>query len=140
MLHLQVITKQDSEGHRLEPFEEALVEVPEEFVGPVVDLLGSRKGQMVDMNSSESGLTRVTYVMPTRYATFSKEAMRNLRPDSTVHFQLLLGASVPWLIICVLHFIIVRSHYECEWTSVESALACQIDNFLHVELTTACNL
>ena len=62
----QVITKRDKEGHRLEPFEEALVEVPEEFVGPVVDLLGSRKGQMVDMNASESGLTRVTYVMPTR--------------------------------------------------------------------------
>lgn len=63
---LQVITKKDSEGHTLEPFEEALVEVPEEFVGPVVDLLGSRKGQMADMSTSDQGLTRVTYVMPTR--------------------------------------------------------------------------
>lgn len=63
---LQVITKKDAEGHRLEPFEEALVEVPEEFVGPVVDLLGSRKGQMVDLNTSDQGLTRVTYVIPTR--------------------------------------------------------------------------
>ena len=62
----QVITKKDAEGHRLEPFEEALVEVPEEFVGPVVDLLGSRKGQMVDLNTSDQGLTRVTYVIPTR--------------------------------------------------------------------------
>ena len=44
------------------------MEVPEEFVGPVVDLLGSRKGQMVDMNTSDQGLTRVTYVMPTRSA------------------------------------------------------------------------
>ena len=44
------------------------MEVPEEFVGPVVDLLGSRKGQMVDMNTSDTGLTRVTYIMPTRLA------------------------------------------------------------------------
>jgi GTP-binding protein len=63
---VQVITKLDKEGHKLEPFEEALVEVPEEFVGPVVDLLGSRKGQMKDLNTAASGLTRITYIIPTR--------------------------------------------------------------------------
>lgn len=57
----------DKEGHKLEPFEEALVEVPEEFVGPVVDLLGSRKGQMSDLNTADTGLTRITYVIPTRH-------------------------------------------------------------------------
>lgn len=62
----KVITKLDKEGHKLEPFEEALVEVPEEFVGPVVDLLGSRKGQMKDLNTAASGLTRITYIIPTR--------------------------------------------------------------------------
>ena len=50
----------------LEPYEEAIVEVPEDFVGPVVDLLGSRKGQMVDMSTSGQGLSRVTYKIPTR--------------------------------------------------------------------------
>jgi GTP-binding protein len=62
----KVITKTDEEGHKLEPFEEALVEVPEEYVGPVVDLLGSRKGQMSDLHTADSGLTRITYVIPTR--------------------------------------------------------------------------
>ncbi len=75
---MQVITKKDAEGHRLEPFEEALVEVPEEYVGPIVDLLGSRKGQMVDMNTSEQGLTRVTYIMPTRSAL----RILSLHPDA----------------------------------------------------------
>lgn len=56
----------DQAGHKREPYEEAVVEVPEEHVGPVVDLLGSRKGQMVDMTTSEQGLTRVTYNIPTR--------------------------------------------------------------------------
>lgn len=56
---MQVITKQ-VDGHKYEPFEEAVVEVPEEHVGPVVDMLGQRKGQMVDMSGgADSGsLTR----------------------------------------------------------------------------------
>lgn len=68
-LHLQVITKRDDMDHRLEPFEEAIAEVPEEYVGAVVDLLGSRRGQMQDMTTSEQGLARVTYTIPTRSAS-----------------------------------------------------------------------
>ena len=37
------------DGHKYEPFEEAVIEVPEEHVGPVVDMLGQRKGQMMDL-------------------------------------------------------------------------------------------
>jgi predicted membrane GTPase involved in stress response len=39
------------DGHKHEPFEEATVDVPEEYVGSCVDLLGSRKGTMLDMNT-----------------------------------------------------------------------------------------
>lgn len=46
----QVITKIDpTTGGKMEPMEEAVVEVPEEHVGQVVDLMGQRKAQMVDM-------------------------------------------------------------------------------------------
>eukprot|EP00963_Diacronema_lutheri_P003864 scaffold287_cov337-Pavlova_lutheri.AAC.227 len=62
----QVIFK-ESNGKKLEPFEEATVEVPEEYVGSVVDMLGQRKGQMLDMQpSNDSGLSRIIYKMPTR--------------------------------------------------------------------------
>lgn len=55
---LQVITKQ-VEGHKYEPYEEAVIEVPAEHVGPVVDMLGQRKGQMLDLVAGETGgLTR----------------------------------------------------------------------------------
>lgn len=55
---VQVITKQ-IDGHKCEPYEEAVIEVPEEHVGPVVDMLGQRKGQMLDLVAGESGgLTR----------------------------------------------------------------------------------
>lgn len=55
---MQVITKQ-IDGHKCEPYEEAVIEVPEEHVGPVVDMLGQRKGQMLDLVAGETGgLTR----------------------------------------------------------------------------------
>jgi predicted membrane GTPase involved in stress response len=44
-----VITQRDENGKMLEPFDEATVDVPEEYVGACVDLLGSRKGAMMDM-------------------------------------------------------------------------------------------
>ena len=45
----KVIMKKGENGKKLEPFDEATVDVPEEHVGPCVDLLGSRKGVMQDM-------------------------------------------------------------------------------------------
>lgn len=56
---MQVITKQ-VDGHKLEPYEEAVIEVPEEHVGPVVDMLGQRKGQMLDLvaGTDTTSLTR----------------------------------------------------------------------------------
>jgi GTP-binding protein len=51
----------------LEPFEIATVEVPEEHMGPVVELLGKRRGQMFDMQGlGTEGTTLLKYKMPTR--------------------------------------------------------------------------
>lgn len=51
----------------LEPFEIAAVEVPEEYVGAVVELLGRRRGQMIDMEGLGSeGTTLLKYRIPTR--------------------------------------------------------------------------
>lgn len=51
----------------LEPYEIAIVEVPEEYMGAVVELLGKRRGVMVDMQASGvENTTVVKYKMPTR--------------------------------------------------------------------------
>lgn len=51
----------------LEPFEIASVEVPEEHMGPVVELLGKRRGQMFNMeNFGSEGTTILKYRIPTR--------------------------------------------------------------------------
>ncbi|QDZ18506.1 GTP-binding protein TypA [Chloropicon primus] len=61
-----VILKEEN-GEKLEPYEVAIVEAPEEFVGACVDLLGNRCGQMMDMTTSENmGTTTIKYRLPTR--------------------------------------------------------------------------
>ncbi|KAK9157252.1 hypothetical protein Scep_003826 [Stephania cephalantha] len=62
----KVINKRENDK-LLEPFEIATVEVPEEYMGPVVELLGKRRGQMFDMEGIGSeGTTLVKYKIPTR--------------------------------------------------------------------------
>ncbi|KAL3698888.1 hypothetical protein R1sor_012964 [Riccia sorocarpa] len=61
------VINQEVNGKKLEPFEDAIVEVPQEYVGAVVDLLGRRRGQMLDMQASGlENSTVVKYRMPTR--------------------------------------------------------------------------
>ncbi len=50
---------------REEPIEQAIVDVPEEFTGTVIDMLARRKGEMVDMKTSE-GHARIEFKVPTR--------------------------------------------------------------------------
>ncbi|MGB1287167.1 MAG: translational GTPase TypA [Aggregatilineales bacterium] len=55
----------DEDGRLLEPVEEVHVEVADEMVGPVLEMLGERQGQMQDM-ISENGTSTVKYIVPTR--------------------------------------------------------------------------
>ena len=53
-------------GQRLEPIEEAVVDVDEEFAGAVVEKIGARRGEMIDMRPSSGGKTRITFLVPSR--------------------------------------------------------------------------
>ncbi len=61
----QVVTKEEN-GKILEPIEEVMIEVPEEYVGAVSSELGRRKGDMKEMTPTTKGVTRIIYHMPTR--------------------------------------------------------------------------
>merc|ERR1711966_513976 len=61
-----VIYKEGEDGEKLEPFEEAVVSVGEEYTGSVVDLLSNRKGQMTSMEPSGDSQTMIKYRVPTR--------------------------------------------------------------------------
>lgn len=55
----KVIMKPGENGKKQEPFDEATVDVPEEHVGACVDMLGSRKGAMQDMTTTNVRSLRV---------------------------------------------------------------------------------
>ncbi|CAN8070606.1 unnamed protein product [Agarophyton chilense] len=70
-----VITKL-VDGVKHEPYEQFEVEVPEQYMGAVVDLLGRRKGEMVNMAGANSeNMASVTYMMPTRGLLGVKNAL-----------------------------------------------------------------
>jgi GTP-binding protein len=60
----QVIWK-ESQGKRLEPFEELTVDVDEKYMGKVIENLGSRKGILLEMHQ-DNGMARLKYKIPTR--------------------------------------------------------------------------
>jgi GTP-binding protein len=62
----EVITKTDESGAKVEPYEEAYVEVPEEYTGSCVELLSNRKGEMLDLVTDDKGQTKMKYKVPTR--------------------------------------------------------------------------
>ena len=62
----EVIYHKADDGALLEPYEEVHVETSTETVGVVVEMLGARRGQMLDMQDSGQGTTRLVYIVPTR--------------------------------------------------------------------------
>lgn len=60
-----VIFKEEN-GHKEEPMEYLTIDVPEEFMGPVMEKLGPRKAEMVNMTSAVNGYTRLEFVVPAR--------------------------------------------------------------------------
>ncbi len=63
----EVITKKDDKtGELLEPFEQVVIDIPEEFIGVVTEALGRRKGQMTKMINNGSGRVRLEYEIPSR--------------------------------------------------------------------------
>lgn len=53
-------------GKKLEPIEYLTIDVPEEFMGPVMEKLGPRKAEMVNMTSAQNGYTRLEFNIPAR--------------------------------------------------------------------------
>ena len=62
----EVITQHDSRGRTLEPMEELIIDVPEEYQGVVIQKLAQRKGELKNMENSGTGVLRLEFSIPTR--------------------------------------------------------------------------
>ena len=62
----EVIFHKAEDGALLEPYEEVHVDTSSETVGVVVEMLGSRRGKMMEMHDTGDGNVRMVYIAPTR--------------------------------------------------------------------------
>jgi GTP-binding protein len=86
----RIITKKGPAGEVLEPYEEVVIDVPEPFVGVVIEKLGGRRGEMLEMRSSGegSGLTRIVYRMPARgLFGYRSEFLTDTRGEGVLHHR-----------------------------------------------------
>ncbi len=62
----EVIYKQGENGEKLEPIELLMIEVPEEYVGSVMERLGTRKAEIKNMGTREGGVSHLEFLIPAR--------------------------------------------------------------------------
>src|SRR5207253_10194655 len=62
----RVITREGLNGERLEPYEELAIDVPEDYLGAVMEKLGQRRAEMIEMKNPGQGLVRLLYKVPAR--------------------------------------------------------------------------
>ena len=60
----QVIIKEEN-GVKMEPYEDLMIDVPNEYVGDVMTTIGTRAGELVNMDAQDT-TTRLDYIIPSR--------------------------------------------------------------------------
>ena len=59
------VIKKEIDGVTCEPYEELQIDIPEEYMGNVIEALGNREAEMINMTQSD-GQVRIHYVIPSR--------------------------------------------------------------------------
>ncbi len=86
----RVIIKTGVNGEKLEPYEELAIDVPEEFLGAVIEKLGPRRGEMIEMKNPGQGLVRVLYRIPARgLFGYRSEFLTDTRGTGIMHHRFL---------------------------------------------------
>jgi len=62
----EIVTKRTPDGKLMEPVERLTVDIPEAFVGVVMEQLGARKSEMVNMHNHGYGRVRIEFRVPSR--------------------------------------------------------------------------
>ncbi|MBW9152776.1 translational GTPase TypA [Clostridium estertheticum] len=83
-----VIYKEE-DGHKTEPIEFLTIDVPEEFMGVVMEKMGPRKAEMVNMTSAINGYTRLEFKVPSRgLIGFRSELMTDTKGNGIMNHVL----------------------------------------------------
>jgi GTP-binding protein len=86
----RVIIKTGMQGEKLEPYEELAIDVPEDYLGAVIEKLGPRRGEMIEMKNPGQGLVRVLYRIPARgLFGYRSEFLTDTRGTGIMHHRFL---------------------------------------------------
>jgi GTP-binding protein len=86
----RVITKVGATGERLEPYEELMIDVPEEHMGVVMEKLGPRRAELTEMRNPGQGLVRLVFRIPSRgLFGYRSEFLTDTRGTGTMHHRFL---------------------------------------------------
>ena len=86
----RVITKTGPNGERLEPYEELMIDVPEEHMGAVIEKLGPRRAEMLEMKNPGQGMVRLLYKIPARgLFGYRSEFLTDTRGTGIIHHRFL---------------------------------------------------
>ena len=86
----KVITRIGGNGEKLEPYEELLIDVPDDYVGAVIEKLGPRKAVMTEMKNPGQGMVRLTYRIPARgLFGYRSEFLTDTRGTGIMHHRFL---------------------------------------------------
>lgn len=90
----EVILKHTDEGV-LEPMEDLFIDVPDDYVGAVIQKLGERKGELKDMHPIQNGYTRMTFHISSRALIgYRSEFMTDTRGNGVMNT--LISGYEPW--------------------------------------------
>ncbi len=86
----RVITKVGKGGERLEPYEELMADVPEAYIGTVIEKLGPRRAELLEMRNPGQGMVRMNFRIPARgLFGYRSEFLTDTRGTGTLHHRYL---------------------------------------------------
>jgi GTP-binding protein len=84
----RVVVKTNENGEKVEPYEEVTIDVPETLMGPVIEKMGQRRGEMLEMRNPGGGLVRLVYKVPARgLFGYRSEFLTDTRGEGVLHHR-----------------------------------------------------
>jgi len=86
----RVITREGAKGELLEPYEELAIDVPEEYLGAVMEKVGPRRAVLIEMKNPGEGMVRLLYRIPARgLFGYRSEFLTDTRGTGILHHRFL---------------------------------------------------
>jgi len=84
----RVILKKSATGQLQEPYEEVTIDLPETHMGPVIEKMGQRRAEMLEMKNPGGGLVRLVYKAPARALFgYRSEFLTDTRGEGMLHHR-----------------------------------------------------